>query len=30
VFENMVLTLILMSGIAMMVDNPLDDPEGKV
>jgi hypothetical protein len=29
-FENLVLTLIVLSGIAMMVDNPLDDPEGKV
>jgi hypothetical protein len=28
VFENLVLTLILLSGIGMMVDNPLDDPEG--
>lgn len=30
VFENLVLTLIVLSGIAMMIDNPLNDPEGNV
>jgi hypothetical protein len=29
-FENLVLTLIVLSGIAMMVDNPLDDPNGNL
>ena len=30
VFENCVLALILLSGISMMVDNPLDDPNGNM